>query len=352
MPALPSQYADMTDDEVLEAIRRARATLGKDLTILGHHYQRDEVIQFADACGDSLDLSQQAAKATSRYIVFCGVYFMAESAAILCKPEQIVMLPAIQAFCPMAAMANARDGEEAWAALSGLWGDDLIPITYQNSNADLKAFVGRRGGAVCTSSNANKVLHWAWTQKGHVLFMPDQWLGTNTALAMGMPRTQIGLWDRGGANVESLRDCKLVAWPGFCYVHCRFRVEDVEAARARYPGARVIVHPECNSAVVARADATGTTTGIIDYVKTAPAGATIVVGTEWHLVHRLGRQYTDRRVVPLRRSSCRTMGMTTPRHLLYVLEGLLAGNPRNVIAVEAETAEWARVALERMLRLS
>ncbi len=352
MTALPSQYNEMTDEQVLAAIVRAKATLGDELTILGHHYQRDEVVQFADARGDSLGLSQQAARTTARYIVFCGVYFMAETAAILCQPDQIVMQPAIEAMCPMAAMANDREASKAWSALSAVWGDDLIPITYQNSVAELKAFVGRNGGAVCTSSNADALFRWAFAQKRHILFMPDRWLGTNTALAMGIPPREIGLWDRDSTDAADLAHCRLVVWPGFCYVHSRFSVEDVKAARARYPGALIIVHPESDAAVVARSDATGSTTGIIDYVERAPAGATIVVGTEWHLVHRLGRQFTDRRVVPLRRSSCRTMEMTTIRHLLYVLDGILAGEPRNIISVDGDIATWARVALDRMLRLS
>ena len=352
MSELPARYADMTDDQVLAAIRRAKQTLGADLTILGHHYQRDEVIQFADQRGDSLGLSQQAAKTTSKYIVFCGVFFMAETAAILCKPEQTVIQPVLEAFCPMAAMANAREGEQAWAALTGLWGDDLIPITYQNSIAELKAVVGQRGGAVCTSSNADKLFRWAFAQKGHILFMPDQYLGTNTALAMGIPRAQIGMWDRDGADVAALAACRVVVWPGFCYVHSSFKPEDVDAARSQYPGALVIVHPECSSEVVARSDATGSTTGIIEYIERAPVGSTIVVGTEWHLVDRLGRQFTDRHVVPLRRSPCKTMGMTTIRHLLYVLDSILEGTPCNIVTVDAETATWARVALERMLRAS
>lgn len=352
--ALPPQYQQMTKQELEAAIRRAKEKLGPDLTILGHHYQRDEVIQFADFRGDSLGLSQQAAKAVqARYIAFCGVYFMAETAAILCQPGQIVVQPVIEALCPMARMANRKEATLAWQALSALWPDDLIPVTYQNSTAEVKAFVGERGGAVCTSSNARQLLEWAWARKGHILFLPDEHLGVNTALAMGIPPEQIGAWDWADPpDPQTLADCRLMVWKGFCYVHAGFTPDDVRRAREQYPGALVIVHPECPREVVALSDGMGSTTGLIDMVARAPKGSTIVVGTEWHLVNRLQSQFTDRVVTPLARRGCVTMGMTDMPDLLYALDGLLAGEPRNVVTVDAETARWARVALQRMLEAS
>lgn len=352
MTDLPLQYTEMPDDEVYAAIRQAKQTLGDRLTILGHHYQRDEVIQFADFRGDSLELSRQAAQATrAEYIVFCGVHFMAETAAILCQPSQMVIQPVIEALCPMASMADAEEAAAAWDALSPLWDGDLLPLTYQNSVADIKAFVGKQGGAVCTSSNAAQLFQWAFSQKGHVLFMPDEHLGTNTALAMGIPHARIGIWNPlRPPQVESLAGCQVIVWKGFCSVHTCFRPEDVDEARANYPDALVVVHPECKHEVVAKADLSGSTTGIIRAVEQAPAGSTVIVGTEWHLVNRLAETYPDKRVLPLRRSECRTMAMTTARDLLYALDGILSGTPHNIVTVDEDTAAWARVALERMLR--
>ncbi|MHB0857965.1 MAG: quinolinate synthase NadA [Anaerolineae bacterium] len=348
---LPEAYTSLPDAEVTAQIEAARRTLGSSLTILGHHYQRDEVIRHADFRGDSLELSRRAAQVReARYIVFCGVHFMAETAAMLCGAEQVVIQPVIEALCPMAALANAEDVQAAWNALSGLWDGDLIPVTYQNSTAAIKGFVGQQGGAVCTSSNADKVFAWAFARGSHLFFLPDEHLGTNTAMAMGIPREEIGVWDPlEPPDPVTLAGARVVVWKGFCYVHTGMRPEDVDQARARYPDALVIVHPECTHEVVARADLSGSTARIIQVVEQAPAGATIVVGTEWHLVQRLALEHPDKTVVPLRKAACATMGMTTERHLLYALDGILQGQPRNVVTVEAETAHWARVALERML---
>jgi quinolinate synthase len=344
-------YAAMSNAEVAQAIWDAKATLGKRLAILGHHYQRDEVIQFADYRGDSLGLSERAASLPeAQYIVFCGVYFMAETAAILAQPGQTVVQPVLEALCPMAAQANGKELGVAWQALSTLWLGDLLPITYQNSIAEAKAFVGQHGGAVCTSSNAEALFRWALARKGHILFLPDEHLGTNTALAVGIPPNKIGLWDPAhAADPAALADCPVVVWKGFCYVHVGFTVDDVAEARALHPDGLIVVHPECEHAVVALADASGSTTGIIQYVERAPAGSTIYVGTELHLVERLAKQYPDRTILPLARRACRTMGMTRMRHLLAVLDAILAGEPTNVVTVDPETARWARVALERML---
>lgn len=347
-------YREMTDVQVAEAIEAARRTLGNDLTILGHHYQRDDVIRHTDFRGDSLDLSRQAAEARdARYIVFCGVHFMAETAAILCAPEQTVVQPVLEALCPMAALANVPDTAAAWEALTALWGDDVTPITYQNSVAAVKAFVGQHGGAVCTSSNAARIFRWGLERSGHLLFLPDEHLGTNIALAMGIPPEEIGVWDYADApDPASLAHCRVVVWKGYCYVHTTMTAEDVARARAQYPGAIVVVHPECPHEVVALADQAGSTRAIIEAVEAAPAGATIVVGTEWHLVNRLAHEHPDKRVVPLRRVGCKTMGMTSARDLLYALEAIIAGTPQNVVRVDADTAHWARVALERMLEAS
>jgi len=351
---LPSRYADMPEAEIVAAITQAKADLGESLTILGHHYQRDEVIQFADFRGDSLGLSRRATQATrARFIVFCGVYFMAETAAVLAKQEQLVVQPVAEALCPMARMANVVDVTAAWTALSALWDGDLVPLTYQNSLAEVKAFVGEHGGAVCTSSNAGRLFEWALSRSGHILFLPDEHLGTNTALAMDVPRQEIGIWDPANPPVpRTLADSRVVVWKGFCSVHTDFTPQDVRDARRHCPGSLVVVHPECTHEVVALADSSGSTAGIIDFVQDAPSGSTIFIGTEWNLVNRLGQEYPDKTIMPLRRSICATMSMTRMKHLLFVLESLVEGNPRNVVLVEKEAARWARVALERMLAVS
>ncbi len=351
MNELAQEYTRMSEAAVLAAIREAKARLGDSVTILGHHYQSDDVIQFADFRGDSLDLSRHAAEAVkASYIVFCGAHFMAESAAILCSPAQTVIAPALEAFCPMANMAGVDDVAEAWSVLSPLWNGDVLPITYQNSTAVVKAFTGEHGGAVCTSSNATQVFEWAFEHAQHILFMPDEHLGTNTALATGIPRERIGLWNPvRPPDPTTLEDCRVVVWRGFCYVHTRFSVADVEAARQRYPEALIAVHPECTHDVVSRSDLAASTTGIIRAVEEAPAGTTIVIGTEWNLINRLSHEHIDKQIVPLCRSTCKTMSMTTPRHLLSALDGLVQGTPRNVVRVDPETARGARAALERML---
>ena len=350
------EYAEMSDHQLAQAIREAKAKLGDSVAILGHHYQRDEVIQFADYRGDSLDLSRRAASlGKAENIIFCGVYFMAETAAMLCGPEQRVLLPALEALCPMARLANRQAVLEAWDGLTSVWGDDLVPITYQNSIAEVKAFVGEHEGAVCTSSNAQRLFDWAFVRKNHILFVPDEHLGTNTALGMGIPLEQIGVWNPWtdeSPSAQDLAHSRVVVWKGYCYVHNGFTVEDVRDARVKYPGALVIVHPESPREVVAVSDSSGSTTGIIRFAEAAPAGSTIVVGTERHLVDRLQTQFQDRLVVPLSPRECRTMAMTRMRHLLWVLDSILEGVPKNVVTVDEETSRWARVALERMLEAS
>jgi quinolinate synthase len=341
-------------EPVLEQIAEAKAKLGPDAVILVHHYQRDEVIRFADFRGDSLELSRRAAEQRqARYIVFCGVNFMAETAAMLCAPEQQVILPAGDAPCPMAGMADVGQAEEAWDRLTATWGDDVTPITYQNSTAALKAFCGRHGGAVCTSSNAEQLFRWALDQRGHILFFPDEWLGTNSALALGIPRAQIAVWDPEDeeGSAAQAHDAQIVVWKGYCHVHTYFTLDHVRQVRASYPGVRVIVHPECRVEVVEAADAYGSTAGIIRYVEQAPAGSVIAVGTEINLVARLDREHPDKQVVPLARSLCGSMYRTTPIGLRDALHSCVAGAPINVVRVDAETRRWANLALERMLNL-
>ena len=341
-------------EAVFAEIERDKAQLGSNLVILVHHYQRDDVIRFADFRGDSLQLSRVAAEQReAKYIVFCGVNFMAETAAMLCAPSQIVVQPAGNAPCPMARMATVEEAEEAWSALTGTWGDDLVPITYQNSTAALKAFCGRHGGAVCTSSNAERLFEWALGQKGHLIFFPDRWLGTNSALALGIPETQIALWDPDDPedSLGGALGAQVVVWNGYCNVHVGFTVDHVRAIREAYPDAKIIVHPECPVDVVQAADAYGSTAAIIRYVEQAPPGSTIVIGTEINLVGRLAQEYPDKTVLPLARSLCGAMYRTNPANLRDALHACAVGEPIHVVQVDPETTRWANMALERMLGL-
>jgi len=341
-------------ESVLTEIAEAKTALGSDVVILVHHYQRDEVIRFADFRGDSLRLSRLAAEQRqAKYIVFCGVNFMAETAAMLCALTQQVLLPAGDAPCPMARMANVDQAEEAWDRLIAAWGVDLVPITYQNSTAALKAFCGRRGGAVCTSSNAERLFKWALGGKGHLIFFPDEWLGTNSALALGIPRDQIAVWDADDpeGSFEQAKGATVVVWKGYCHVHTAFTIDHVREVRARYPGLKVIVHPECPVDVVAAADAYGSTAGIIRYVESAPSDSIIAVGTEINMVARLNREHPDKTIVPLTRSLCGAMYRTTPVGLRKVLRSCVAGDPIGIVRVDEETRRWANLALERMLNL-
>ncbi|MBN1921041.1 MAG: quinolinate synthase NadA [Anaerolineae bacterium] len=344
-----------------ERARRAKAALGDRLVILGHHYQRDEVIQFADFRGDSLQLARDAAQTDAEHIVFCGVYFMAEVAAILAKPGQHVYIPNSAAGCYLADTAERSQVEQAWldldAALVGQADAEITPITYVNSDAALKAFCGKHGGSVCTSGNAAKVLIWAFAQRPRVFFFPDQHLGRNTARALGIPgrpAEEILLWTpHRPPSAEAIRRAKVVLWPGACNVHQRFHPSDIAAVRARHPGIRVIVHPECDRSVVELADSAGSTTHIIKEIEGAPAGSAWAVGTETHLVLRLQREHPEQLIVSLaeRPPYCSGMGAITLRNLTETLEALARGEFPQQVTVEAETAQWARVALERMLKL-
>ncbi|HEY1828795.1 MAG TPA: quinolinate synthase NadA [Acidimicrobiales bacterium] len=357
---LPERYTTATAEELDEMIGRAKAALGSRLFILGHHYQRDEVMRWADSRGDSFGLSRQAADQTeAEYIVFCGVHFMAESADVLTGPHQQVVLPDLNAGCSMADMADIDQVEEAWEELSRVVDmTGVVPITYMNSSAALKSFVGRHGGAVCTSSNARAVLTWALEQGERVLFFPDQHLGRNTGYDLGFGASDMVVWNPrqplGGLSDVEVKRATLLLWKGHCSVHQRFRPEHIEAFRAEHPDGIVMVHPECAHDVVEMGDVVGSTDAIIRAVAAAPAGAVIGVATEIHLVNRLNNESPDKTVVCLDPlvCPCSTMSRIDPQHLAWVLEGMVEGTVRNRIVVDDETAEWARVALERMLAIT
>ncbi|MFS0886693.1 quinolinate synthase NadA [Aeromicrobium sp. 179-A 4D2 NHS] len=354
---LPAAYQRMPEAELHARIRAAKAALGDRLVILGHFYQRDEVVQYADFVGDSFQLANAAlTRPDAEAIVFCGVHFMAETADILARPEQRVILPNLAAGCSMADMADEDAVEAAWEALTEFYGDDeTVPVTYMNSSAALKAFCGRHGGIVCTSSNASTVLEWAFEQGRRVLFFPDQHLGRNTGKAMGVPLEQMPMINprRPGLGVEPdvLRDARVLLWPGFCSVHKRFTVAQIEQARAQYPDVRVIVHPESPMAVVDAADAAGSTDAIKKFVAAAPAGSVIAIGTEINLVNRLAAQNPDKTIFCLDPvvCPCSTMYRIHPGYLAWVLDGLVEGEVRNEIVVDDDVAVHAKVALERML---
>ncbi|MBF6554849.1 MAG: quinolinate synthase NadA [Acidimicrobiales bacterium] len=362
--ALPDRYTKAGPEQLTEWIGAAKAALGPRLIILGHHYQRDEVMVWADARGDSFGLSRIAAdQSEAEFVVFCGVHFMAESADVLTGRHQQVVLPDLNAGCSMADMADIDSVEEAWEALAEVTDfGRVIPVTYMNSSAALKAFVGRNGGVVCTSSNARAVLTWALApdDDGHsrgdqVLFFPDQHLGRNTGFELGYAAEDMAVWnprlERGGLDDLTLKSATLLLWKGHCSVHQRFRPAHVEAFRAEHPGGVVVVHPECSHDVVEVADQVGSTDYIIRAVADAPSGSVIGVGTEIHLVKRLDDETPDKTVVSLDPlvCPCSTMFRIDAPHLAWILEGLVDGDVRNRITVDEETATWARVALERML---
>ncbi len=351
-------YLLVPDNTLDERIASAKAKLGRDVVILGHHYQRDEVVKFADFRGDSLKLSQQASQADGKYIVFCGVHFMAESADILRRDQQIVVLPDLNAGCSMADMADIGQVESCWEELgSVLDASTIIPVTYMNSTAAIKSFTGEHGGSVCTSSNAAAVMKWAFARGEKVLFLPDEHLGRNTGYRMGIPLDEMVVWDPfqdlGGNTPEALRKAKVILWKGYCSVHQRFTPEHVAKVRKEHPGIRVIVHPECRFEVAQAADEIGSTEGIVKSILASPAGTEWAVGTEIHLVNRLSKEMKDRKVMSLDPSVCvcTTMFRITPQHLLWALENLAAGRIVNQISVDERTRQFAKVALDRMLAL-
>jgi quinolinate synthase len=356
---IPETFLRLSDDEMDARIAAAKRTLGSRLVILGHHYQRDEVIKFADFTGDSLKLARAAAtRHTAEFVVFCGVHFMAESADILRGPNQKVILPDLAAGCSMADMAEEDQLEIAWRELGEMGVDvtTMVPVTYINSSAAIKAFVGKHGGVVCTSTNAAAVMTSAWTQGDKLMMLPDQHLGRNTAYKLGVPLDRMQVWDPhevgGGLTVEQARAAKLLLWKGHCSVHTRFTVAQIDAFRKKYPDGKVIAHPECTFDVVQAADVSGSTEKIIETVKGSPKGSIWAVATEIHLVNRLARDVApDRTVVTLDPFGClcSTMFRVSPNHLLWILEGLLAGEIHNQIVVPDETKRWAKLALDRML---
>lgn len=344
-------------DRVLEL----KSELGKRLVILGHHYQRDEVIQVSDFRGDSLKLVFDAVKCQdAKYIVFCGVHFMAETAAILARPGQRVFLPDLNAGCPLADMADLSDVEKVWEQLGEILNveGEVTPITYVNSSASLKAFCGRHNGLVCTSSNAEKILTWAFEQRPYVFFFPDQHLGRNTGKKMGIPLDEMLLWDpklgRGGYQTAAIRNARIFLWRGWCRVHQVFTPEDVTRWRQQEPEIRIIVHPECTMEVVDQADEAGSTSYIIQRINESPAGSKWAVGTEFNLVHRLDQMNPDKSVGILSSKpiNCRNMNLITLDKVERILEGLLTGKYANQITVPGDIARDARIALERMLEVS
>jgi quinolinate synthase len=377
---IPRSYTTLPTDEVVNRIAARKAELGEKLVILGHHYQQDNVIRFADVVGDSFQLSREAAKLDkAEYVVFCGVHFMAESADILTGEHQKVILPDLGAGCSMADMAALEDVEDAWNVIQEACGSiekfTLVPITYMNSAASLKSFVGEHGGAVCTSSNCEKILKWALAQgagtaipgggatergpsRTKVIFFPDQHLGRNTAAKMGFPLESMVVWDYkqsgGGLTDEEIRNATFILWKGHCSVHQLFRPEHIDQVRAKHPGIKVIVHPECRHEVVEKADIAGSTDLIGRTIAAAPAGSKWAVGTEVHMVNRLAQQHPDKQVVILSECQClcTTMYRIDPPHLLFILDNLAEGRVINQITVDPYTKYWAKVSLQWMLDIT
>ncbi|MGA7157198.1 MAG: quinolinate synthase NadA [Acidobacteriaceae bacterium] len=369
-PGLPSEYRNASPAELDLRIRAAKHALGDKLVILGHFYQRDEIVQYADFIGDSFQLANAAlTRPHAQAIVFCGVHFMAETADILSRPDQAVILPNLAAGCSMADMADLDAVTDCWEQLTELYGPDpapagngdarqqVIPVTYMNSSAALKAFCGEHGGVVCTSSNAARVLEWAFQRGQRVLFFPDQHLGRNTAKAMGIPLTQMPVWNPdqplGGNTPEALQSARVLLWHGFCSVHKRFTTDQINLARQRHPNVKVIVHPECPMEVVDAADSSGSTDFIVKAIAAAPAGSTFAIGTEINLVQRLASQHPEHTIFCLDSivCPCSTMYRIHPGYLAWVLEALERGEILNRITVPESTAAPARIALNRMLAL-
>jgi quinolinate synthase len=357
---IPGRYLDATAEELDERIRCVRERLGKSVTVLGHHYQREEVIKHADFQGDSFLLSQEAASLPdASYIVFCGVHFMAETACVLCAPHQKVVLPNLTAGCSMADMAPMDEVDDAWEDLEQVLGGSggIIPVTYMNSIAAIKALCGRTGGAVCTSSNAAAVMKWGFRQAGRILFLPDQHLGRNTGLQLGIPLEEMVVWNPfrrlGGNTPDRLRQAKLILWQGHCSVHTRFTVGQIQASRERYPDINVIVHPECTMETAQAADLVGSTEFIRKTINEAPPGSRWAVGTEISLVHRLALNNPEKMVFCLDPVTCpcSTMYRIHPAYVLWVLEGLAEGQVVNQITVPENIRVEAQVALNRMLAL-
>ena len=357
--ALPEKYLGLSDEEMERRIAAARARLGSRLVILGHHYQRDEVIRYADYTGDSFKLARHiSARPEAEFIVFCGVHFMAESADVLCAPGQQVILPDLAAGCSMADMAAPDQLEMVWEELQQMGITGVVPVTYINSAASIKAFVGERGGTVCTSSNAMATLEWAFARGEKILFLPDQHLGRNTAYKMGIPLDEMVVWDPheifGGLEPDEVKRARMILWKGHCSVHTRFSVAQIAAIRKQHPDVRVIVHPEVPWEVVQAADDSGSTEYILSQVRNSPPGSEWAVGTEIHLVNRLANEVAPEKTVHSLDQFgclCSTMFRVSPNHLLWILEELVEGRVHNRITVPEEQKHWNRVALDRMLSI-
>jgi quinolinate synthase len=344
-----------TDDkEIIEQIRAIKQKTGKELLILTHHYQRKEIVDLGDYLGDSFGLSQKATEdKNARFIVFCGVHFMAESAEILSQPSQTVQIPDLNAGCWMADMAEKVSVEKAWQEITAIIGEEtMTPVVYMNADAEIKAFCGRHGGIVCTSSNAPAALKWGFSQREKIFFFPDQHLGRNTGNQMGIPAEEMIVWDPkkplGGNTAESIKKARLILWDGYCLVHTRFSVEQIAEIRTKFPEAKIVVHPECTQEVVAEADANGSTSFIVKYVKNAPPDSTIIIATEINLIDRLSLEYPDKNIMELSYSLCPNMFKINPGNLLETLENI---GRTNIITVPEEIKADARLALSRMLEL-
>lgn len=352
---LPEKYKQMSEGEMEERVEEIKAKLGEKLFIPAHHYQKDEVVQFADATGDSLQLAQLSEQnKQAEYIVFCGVHFMAETADILTKKNQRILLPDLRAGCSLADMANIHQTERAWEIMQDKFGDTIIPLTYVNSTAEIKAFVGNNGGATVTSSNAEKMIKWAFTQKERILFLPDQHLGRNVSYDLGIPLDQMAVWNPINDEFEydgNLEDAKVILWKGHCSVHENFTVENVKQVRESNPDMKVIVHPECPYETVAASDLSGSTSYIIKTIEEAPSKSKWAIGTEMNLVNRLKDQHPDKEIISLNPylCACMTMNRITLPYLLWSLESIETKEYINEISVPEEIAEASRLALRRML---
>ncbi|MFC4766795.1 quinolinate synthase NadA [Effusibacillus consociatus] len=353
-----SEYSLLTSEELDHRIAAAKQELGKDLVILGHHYQRDDVIVFSDHRGDSLQLARIAAGLQdTKYIVFCGVHFMAETTDILTSDDQIVILPDMKAGCSMADMADDQEVEECWEVITEQFGESIIPVTYVNSTAAIKTFVGKHDGLTITSSNAEKIFAYALQAKKRILFLPDQHLGRNTGVKFGIPLNEMCVYDPKEMKIEYPHgegDPRVILWKGHCSVHTKFEPRHVHEVRSKYPDIRVLVHPECMYETVQLADENGSTDYIIKAVRNAPPGTKWAIGTEHNLVNRLAQEHPEQFIVSLNEMicPCLTMNRIDRPHLLWSLENILAGTPRNIIQVKPEIAEWAKVAIDRMLQIS
>lgn len=352
--AMPKSYLTASTEELHKRAKQARETLGDRLYILGHHYQKDEVIHYADVTGDSLQLSQIAGRQTAEYILFCGVHFMAETADILTEPHQAVILPDMRAGCSMADMANIDQTERAWEELQALFGDTIVPLTYVNSTAAIKAFVGRNGGATVTSSNAEEMVEWALSQKQRMLFLPDQHLGRNTAVKLGIPLEHMAVWDPIKQKLEldcAVEDVQVILWKGHCSVHMNFLPKHVDNLRLKEPDRNILVHPECTYEVVSASDFAGSTKYIIDMIEASEPGSKWAIGTEMNLVNRLIKDFPDRDIVSLNpfMCPCLTMNRIDLPHFTWILEELVEGRVLNRIQVDGKTASEAKMALAKML---